>query len=185
MAPLKKLFPFLGILLAAGCASISVQTDYNRQTNFANYTSFNWMPHPADVGKNPFLQNTLFKERVENAIQMALEAQGYPLNTSGTASFLVAYHAGLQDKSELVDMGPAWGYDMGPWGWDAGFWQPDYETINYTESTLIIDFIDAKTNKLIWRGWATDAVSSPEESANEINEVVQKIIAKYPPQPSQ
>jgi Domain of unknown function (DUF4136) len=38
--------------------------------------------------------------------------------------------------------------------------------VPYTESTLIIDVIDAKTNQLIWRGYDSDTLNSgkPEKT---------------------
>lgn len=170
----------LAVIFLAGCSTISsVNTDYNPETNFSTLRTYNWMPSPANVGSNPYLQNSLFKDRVKSAVDTTLMGEGYQLNTTNP-DFLVAYYAGLKDKTEFVDMGDEMGYDYGPWGWGPT-WDPDIETYQYTESTLIIDFVDPNTKKLIWRGFATDALSDPEMSASEITAVVTKILAKFPP----
>jgi hypothetical protein len=51
----------------------------------------------------------------------------------------------------------------GWWGWPGG---NDVSRRPYTQSTLIIDVIDAKTNQLVWRGYDTDALNSgsPEKT---------------------
>jgi hypothetical protein len=42
----------------------------------------------------------------------------------------------------------------------------DVWSVPYTESTLIIDVIDAKTNQLVWRGYDSDTLNSgkPEKT---------------------
>ena len=55
----------------------------------------------------------------------------------------------------------------------------------YEEGTLILDFMDAKTNKLIWRGAAKaeiDRVNTPGKKDKLIAEAVQKILKSFPPQ---
>jgi hypothetical protein len=48
--------------------------------------------------------------------------------------------------------------------------------------TLIIDLVDASSNKLVWRGTGTDVVSTkPEKNAEKINKIVPKIFKNYPP----
>jgi hypothetical protein len=54
----------------------------------------------------------------------------------------------------------------------------------YEEGTLVLDFVDADTKGLVWRGVATDALdahATPEDRGKQIQEAVTKILAKYPP----
>jgi hypothetical protein len=50
----------------------------------------------------------------------------------------------------------------------------------YTEGTLIIDFVDSKTHKLVFRGLSQAAVGSTERNAAAVQEAVNKIVATYP-----
>jgi hypothetical protein len=51
----------------------------------------------------------------------------------------------------------------------------------YTEGSLVIDFVDSRTHKVVYRGIAQAAVgSSTERNANAITEAVNKIVAQYP-----
>ena len=51
--------------------------------------------------------------------------------------------------------------------------------------SVVIDFSDVKTNKLIWRG--SKEIKLPKEDAEEttqlVNDVVAEIISAYPPTP--
>ena len=42
----------------------------------------------------------------------------------------------------------------------------------------MIDLIDRKTGKVIWRGWAEGQIGSPEKAINDIPKVVDNIFKK-------
>ena len=59
----------------------------------------------------------------------------------------------------------------------------------YEEGTLLIDFVDARTKQLIWRGWAVGVIenvgiiaSDPEKAEKKISSAVRKILEHFPPQ---
>ena len=54
------------------------------------------------------------------------------------------------------------------------------EVQQYTEGTLIIDFVDSKKHKLVFRGLDQAAVGSTERNAAAVQEAVNKIAAAYP-----
>ena len=51
---------------------------------------------------------------------------------------------------------------------------------NTPRGTLIIDFVDRKTHKLVFRGLAQAAVGSQARNANAIRAAVTKIVAQFP-----
>ena len=59
------------------------------------------------------------------------------------------------------------------------------DVYQYTQGTLVIDIVDAKTKTLVWRGSATGTVDgqqrSPEEMQQRVNNVVAQIMANFPP----
>jgi hypothetical protein len=51
---------------------------------------------------------------------------------------------------------------------------------------LIIDLVDNKTAKLIWRGSVADTIrdkNTPSERVQLINDAVGSVMANYPPKP--
>ena len=162
----------------AGCSSIyGVKYDYNKQTDFSMYKSYDWMPVPDKAG-----MNDLVVDRVKKAVDSELSAKGLK-QTSQNPDFLIAEHLGRKDKVEV----DSWGY--GYYGprlvYRGGFWGPDdVSTYHYEEGVLILDFVDAGSKKLFWRGVAkahVQNVDTPEKSEKLINEAVNKILEKYPP----
>ena len=56
----------------------------------------------------------------------------------------------------------------------------------YEVGTLIIDVIDHKTDKLVWRGSVADTIrdkNTPEERVAVINEAIATVMMNFPPKP--
>jgi hypothetical protein len=98
----------------------------------------------------------------------------------------VVPHVKLQ-KEYSVDQYTHWGYGAGAWPYRGGYYGAwagapvTYTTINdYTEGTLLLDFVDTSKQKLVFRGVGKGTVGSPESNAKKIEEAVRKIVAKLP-----
>jgi hypothetical protein len=151
---------------------MTVKSDYDRETDFSRYKSYAFLPSSARDGDEPRLHDSLMTKRVQRAARSRLDAKGLEYRPSG-ADLLVAYHAAVQEKVDVSHYG--YHYGRGWYGGGVDVWQ-------YTEGTLVLDFIDAKTKDLVWRGWATDIVGGdPEEAEQRIDEAVGKILERYPP----
>jgi hypothetical protein len=180
MRAINVLFVLFFIGFTVSCASIyDVQHDYDTQFNFANLKTYGWMPIPdkADI-------DSLNVQRVKNAVNAELKGKGLTM-TSDNPDFLIAEHLGKKDKVQIND----WGYGYGPY---AGYWGGDWgaggvSTYEYEEGSLILDFVDAKSKKMIWRGAAKaqiDSADTPDKKQELINKAVNEILKNFPPKPS-
>lgn len=171
------LFLFFMCFMVSCSTIYGVQYDYNQQTDFSKFKTYDWLPIPvkADI-------DSLNVARVKKAVNDDLQAKGITM-ASGNPDFLIAAHFGHKEKIQVTN----WGYGYGPYGsyW-GGYWGPGgVSTYQYQEGYLILDFVDAKTKNLIWRGTAkaeVDNVNTPEKKVKLINEAVEKILEKFPPQ---
>ena len=160
------------------CSSVyDVKYDYDKQANFKDVKTFDWLTVPEKPGIN-----SLVVERVKDAVNAELKAKGLMMS-SNNPDFLIAQHLGKKDKVHVTNMGYGYGSYGGYWGghWGTG---GGVATYNYEEGSLILDFVDAKSKKLIWRGAANAEVqdlNTPEKSEKVINEVVKEILKNYPP----
>lgn len=179
MKALTVLLAVFALGLAAGCSSYQITSDYDSDAPFATYKTYKWVVDPANASGNLLLKNQLVGKRVKNATDGELAAKGMTLVTSGDSDVMVAAHLTTQEKLNITD----WGYRWGP-GPYYGY-GPNVDVNQYTEGTLVIDMIDAKTKELVWRGLATGAIAStpppPEELEARIKDVVGSILAEYPP----
>ena len=69
-------------------------------------------------------------------------------------------------------------------GWHWRGW-PGYSTttVDYERvGTLVVDVFDTGTKKLVWRGVATDTLSSkPEKNDKKLDEATEKMFKDFPP----
>ncbi|HVX96745.1 MAG TPA: DUF4136 domain-containing protein [Polyangia bacterium] len=173
---------FALLVLAAGCATVSVSNDYDRSVDFSRFHTF------AVAGGRVFMNgisddgNTLLKDRIHRAVSAALTSKGLT-ETTERPDLLVGYLAGARTRTEIEGM-PPYAPEMGPY-WYGGWWGPGYAewwTRTYDEGTLVIDLVDQATHKLVWRAYARAEVKPPV-SDEKIRAAVEKAFKAYPPKP--
>lgn len=187
---LKILVPLISVMFLSACSTLSVNYDYNQQSDFNNYTSYDWLPFPDNLQVDPLNQ-----DRFVNAVNNNLDNKGISRNTT-QPDFLIATHFGKKREVQVTD----WGYTYAPIhhyrGY--GYMHPGVSTypgvisrsnrisvLEYENGTLILDFIDAKDKTLLWRATAKAIInpsSNPERQTARINEAVTKILQNFPPQ---
>jgi hypothetical protein len=176
-------FLVLAFMALTGCSGVSVNHDYDHDADFRKYTDYDWMSGPTVAigdARAAKQQNTLLDQRIRRAVDTQLAGRGLKQNSSNP-DLIVVYHTGLEDKVNVTD----WGYTYGSyyWGWGGRA----IDVYQYQEGTLIVDLIDAGTQMLVWRGWATKTIEdnpSPEKVEYNINSIVEKIFRDYPPNKS-
>jgi hypothetical protein len=169
-------------LLLAACSSVTISTDYDPGTDFSALETYAWLPRKAGRPQDPRLDSTLLHERIRDAVESQLAQRGYRKTAPGRADFLVAYHTAIERKMDVDTIYRGYGYGHGAWGWGAG-----HETVvyQYDQGTLLLDVLDPKAHRLLWRGSASAVVreeSTPEKRAQGIREVVAKLLDRFPPE---
>jgi hypothetical protein len=176
MRPLP-LASFVGIALAAlaasACAPMRVNAFVERTTNFTTFRTYAWAPADQLATGDPRLDNNeFFQERVKTAVEKGLDARGLEKTTSGTADVVLHYHASVTQRVDANGVDERYGYceDCRPFVFDAG--------------TLTLDVVDARTNRLVWRGWAERSfdgiVDNQQWLERQVDEAVDRILRKYP-----
>ena len=178
----------------AACSTVKTSSDYNKDSDFTSYKTFSWLAKTdSNVASNPTVVNQIMDERIRSSINSQLSTQGYQ-KLESNADLIINYNVLTQDNVDVTSYNTYGG--MGPsWGWRGGFGHrgmsvgmhggySDIEVDNYKSGTLIIDFIDPKTNKLIWRGMGSKRIPSsttPEKLDKLVNLVVESILNNFPP----
>lgn len=161
------------VLVLAACSSVSVTTDFDPSSSFAQYLSYTLAQSDEPIGLSPSseaaLTETLHNQLVARGVEEVLE----------NADLRIVRHITTQDKIRINQSSTGGVYRYGRYGMWAG--GPQYTDVSqYTEGTLILDFVDVKTNQLVFRGIASGTVGDPESNAAKIKEAVEKIVAAYP-----
>ena len=162
---------FLAMLGAAFAQH--VQTDFDHQTNFSQYKTYSWQEiKPA---------NSLWDARIKNAVDAELEAKGWTQVASGGDVAVVAMKASKTQRT-LQTFYDGFG---GGWGWrrfgGGGFGDATTTEQDYKVGTLVIDFYDARTKQLIWRGSAQDTISDKAaQNEKNLDKGVAKMFKAFP-----
>ena len=176
------LIAMLGIALLAGCSSYDIKYDYDVDSNFSAFKTYNWIPRTiseaSGSARTAVQSNSLLDERIRKAVDTQMAAKGFTLSEENP-DVMVVYHTGAENKIDVTD----WGYTYAGSYWGGGLGR-SVDVYQYTEGTLIVDMVGTANKKLVWRGSATGVVdpsSSPEQREAKINDVVARIFEKYPP----
>ena len=177
-----RLRPLIAItacgLALTGCATMSVSSHVQSGLDFARYRTYDWGPADALPTGDPRLdKNPFFQDHVLGAVEKQLAARGYERSESGTPDLLIHYHASINQRLDVSGADREHGYCYDD---DCNVRVTDYEA-----GTLVLDIVDTRTNRVIWRGWAQDSVedvlNNQDRMARKIDEAVRRMLARLPP----
>jgi len=161
----------MATLVATSALAQKITTESAPKASFASYKTFMWI-------KEPKVDDPLLKQRIIDDVTAQLQAKGWQPVSQG-ADVAVAAHVATQTEQTLNTFYDGFG---GGWRWGGGFGSATTTVNTYEEGTLIVDLFDAKTQEAVWRGTATQDVSSnPEKQSKNIDKAVQKLFSKFPP----
>jgi len=168
--------------LLSACETVTVTTDYDHSAPFGNYHTYTLAPPAHGQTMSPTSEAAL-----HDALRTELAARGITEAPGKKADIDVVRHAFIQGKVS-VQQYTDWGYGhagMWPYGYGYyGMWMgapTTYAYYNeYNEGTLILDFVDARTKKLVFRGIGQAVVGGPEANAEKIREGVKKMMEGFP-----
>jgi hypothetical protein len=147
-------------------------------------------------GNNPIPLSDMERDRIDLALEQALRNKGYemlPEKDADQAQLLISWTLITNAKTDVRTyetpvMGVTAGY--GRYGgynrysmyncW--GCTQTEVSVQNYTEGTFIVDMIDPKLKKSVWRGLIQSRLKGGlENDQDKYNAVADSIFASFPP----
>ena len=158
-------FLVLGFLvLFAACARTvdvpkTVNYDYNINFDFTNLKTYDLSPTPTTV-----IIEDLMMERIKTAIDTQMQAKNVK-KTSNNPDFLISIY-GVRSKIFTTT------------------WRGIDEDLIVEKGKLILQFVDPETNRIIWWGEARavlDPNGIPAEETQMVNDIVHRILQKFPP----
>lgn len=166
---------FLGV--ATACAPMTVSSHVEHGLDLTAYRTFGWGPADALPTGDPRLdRNPFFKDHFEGAVEKQLAARRIEL-VDANPDLLIHYHASITERIAVNRTDTEHGFCADG---DCNSRVTDFES-----GTLILDIVDAHTNRLIWRGWAQhalgDMLDNQEHMAERIDQAVRRMLARFRP----
>ena len=177
MRKVTLVFTALAALALAGCATMNVSSHIERDANFVDYVTYDWgPPDNLPVGDPRLDNNPFFNDYLQGAVEKQMTAKGFTRAAEGRpAELLVHYHASVNQRLDVYRADSEAGYCYGDC-------QP--QVVDFEQGTLVIDIIDIKTKKVIWRGWAQDTmtgvIDNQERLQKQVDEGVTKMMQLLP-----
>jgi PBP1b-binding outer membrane lipoprotein LpoB len=166
----------LPALALAGCATMNVYSHLERGVDFTQYRTYAWGPTDARSTGDPRLDsNPFFKDRLEGAVEKQLTTKRFEKSTSTTPDLLIHYHANITQRFEVNTVDRSRGYCSDDCEPTAG---------EYDDGTLVLDMVDVRTNKVVWRGSARGVVNGLIDNQDlmeqKIDEAVRRMLESLP-----
>ena len=204
----RLITPVLLVALLSACASeVTYQEDFNSTEDFSGYKTYSWhAPNEHNEATNNYLNNDIVDQRIHADIDAQLSSKGFTEVVDDQADIYVNYTVTVANDLEVKTYNTydtdyqAWGYGNFQ-GYRGNFASPyRYYGVNYPVvktgsnkkyvyhkvGTLVIDIVNAKNGKLIWRGTAEGTLDKSKVSAAERDEklatVIERTLHDYPPQ---
>ena len=179
----------LGIVfLLASCASKAhIEKDDN--TDFTQYKTYAWAEKEGG-NKKGTKANDLAEQKIRDAVDKELERTAGWRESKSDPDVLLSYDVlverSTKERSDPVYSNPFVRTFYNPYSrrfyrvyYPSRFVGYDNYDINTREGTVTISMIDAKTEKTVWQGWATDEVNSRHMTSKEIQNSVKAIFRKF------
>ena len=176
------------VFLLASCAPTAhIEKDDN--ADFSRYKTFSWVDKDGNGEKDRYSSNDLAEQNIRHAVTRELEKAGWR-ESRRSPDVLLSYDV-LVERSTKEQSNPR--YSM---PFTRTFYNPysrrlfnvyypsqfigyeNYE-VSTREGTVTITMTDARTEKTVWQGWATDEIDSRQMTNKEIQNSVKAIFRKF------
>ena len=168
------------LLVTAASARDKISVSYAKGFNFSQYKTYAWAEHGA-------VAHPLLAADIVGAIDQELQARGLQKVTSNP-DLIIQIYGSLDTDMTMYSNDPLYAGSGGIPPFDPGMTGPAFvgfygnTSVTVHKGEMIVDLIDAKTKKLVWRGMATESVSShdAEKLIDEVNGAISKMFKEYP-----
>lgn len=190
---LKKLKLWSGglgfVFLLASCAS-TAHFEKDDNTDFTRYKTFAWIDKDGEGKNDRNRSNDLTEQKVKDAVSNELQKTAGWNEVKNRPDVLLSYDV-LVERTVKEQTDPVYSQP-----YSRTFYNPStrrYFNVYYPsqflgydrdqrtvrEGTVTLTMIDARTDKTVWQGWATDEVNSRNLSSREIQQAVKSIFRKF------
>ena len=172
MYPNRRLMLFaaglaLAVVTLGGCAALNSGAFLARGADLHHYRTYNWASTDELYTGDPRLDNNeFFLSQLKTAVEKQMAAKGFERVDQDTPAMTIHYHASVTQKLDVpaADQKYAECNGCGPFVYDAG--------------SLVLDLVDARTDKLLWRGWAEGSIDGDVDRQARLDQTVDDAVAK-------
>ncbi len=177
----------LGIAFLIGCSSKPyVETDHQAGFDFASLKSFS-VAETKQASKEDILISPFTLSHIHSTLETELGKRYQAAAANAKPDFIVSYHVVVEEKIDPRSYNDIYGF--GYYGVGYRYPRPYFLGTNtglrvYNQGSLIIDIVDGKTDKPIWRGVSEKRLSrsmAPQQQREVLSKAVVEVLSQFPP----
>lgn len=92
----------VAVLASAGCATLQVERDYDRDVSFEELETYTLLEQTGTSIGHPAVSSPLVDRRIRAAIERELDATGFRRVTSGDADFKIAAYIVAEERLDVA-----------------------------------------------------------------------------------
>jgi hypothetical protein len=163
---------------------MKVDVDYDPEIHFQTLRNYAWLSDKAPESGNPVIDSdSLLHDRIHKETEAWMAVHGYHKTAKNKADFLLTYRLVMENKTRVTVLDNyyayplCWRYGYGayPFAYNSWYYFPEIQTYQYQRGTFILDMINPKTRKLMWRGMVYRNLSQ-NVSQQKLKDYVSKAI---------
>ena len=194
----KIFFPSIALIILAGCGVYNnIYSDYDRTVDFTKYKTFAWLPDK-DSSNTPY-NNQIIRNNTINYFTHCMGERGMTANIDNPDVLLQLVVKTVNKETTVTSPdynsypsyfysnpyyypNPNSYYYRSPYYYNFYNYNHGYITqiIEYTQSTITLNVIDRKVNKLVWMGTAEGDLYDPANIKYNLHPAVYDILDEFP-----
>jgi len=193
---MKKVFILLSMVVGlTSCSTYDYYAISNKPISSSRYQTYAWIPGSQSKASSTY-NNDIATDKIVEATDAELDKRGLQLNNRNP-DLLIKYTAVVNKETKTYNepvyynppprLLPRVNYYRGRAIYYYAYTDPfpvyvgsRARKMQIKEGSIMIDIIERKSSKLIWRGWAEGEVNDPQKAIDDIPVVVTNIFKKLP-----
>jgi len=172
MLRILRLLVLSSSVAISACATMNVSSHVQQGLDFRQFHTWTWGPADALPASDARMDNPFFQDHFQGAVEREMTARGLTQTVSegDVADLLVHYHANIATSIEPAHGDPTSGacYDE----------NCNVRVFEREVGTIVVDVVDGRTNRLIWRGWAQTPVAGVIEDPGKFQKRIEAAVTQ-------
>lgn len=187
--------------LAASCASVIAEADFDPATDFGQYRTFALADPPAEAPRGLAWYSRLRGEELNRQLAAALTERGLVEAAFPEADLTFAFELLGEPRTDLRQVGSSWVVFGPAYGWHHGFhhslhggpgWHgtvafgpawygpaPELYGVSYVVGTLVVEAHERASGELLWHAWSSARFDGDDAKEN-CAAMVKAIVGEWP-----
>jgi Domain of unknown function (DUF4136) len=158
---------------------IKVDVQFEKQTDFSKFRTYSWMEHQP-------VARPMLALQVGGATDYELRALGLK-KVDADPDVLFTFSGGINTSIGVAANDPTYATNGGVPPLDSSVWSGGARSFTHASAvyvqkgTLVIEMVDARSKKVLWRGTATGNLDTrPSKSLEGIDKAVERLFREFP-----